>query len=395
VVSRDELNARQLAELAALDCILAREPVGEKHLELAALVDSVRAGAPQMEREFAARLDATIAQRVAGSSARRVRIPRPSLRRLAFAGGGLVAAAVALTIVISGGLLNGGNGGVSNFRPPPRTSVPKLATPNADAHAHGLAPTATFGATASPAPAGVTGSLNSGAPVAGSAHGRLVARGSTLTLATSPATMQAVANQVVAATEQQGGVVESSNVEIQGSASYASFSLAVPSGRLGSLIASLSGLASVRALTQSTNDITDGYNQETARLADSVAERAALLKQLAIAATAADATSIQHQIDALGRRIAAEHRAIDRLLNEGHTATVQVNVVPGASTRHSSVGGPLSRAFHNALHALEEILAIALIALAIVLPFALTALALWWAAASLRQRARERAMRTA
>ena len=396
-MSRDELNTRQLAELDALDRILAREPVGEEHLELAALVDSVRAGAPQMDRDFAARLDASIAQRLAGSHARRVRLPRPSPRRLAFAGGGLVAAAVAVTIVISSGLLNGGSVGVSNLSPPPRTSLPGLATPGA-AHARTLTPsgvTATFGVTASPSPAGAGASSNSAAALAPSARGRLVQRGSTLTIATSPATMQGVANQIVAATEQQGGVVESSNVEIQGAASYASFSLAVPSGRLGSLIARLSGLASVRGLTQSTHDITDGYNQETARLADSVAERAALLKQLAVAATAADATSIQHQIDALGHRIAAEHRAIDRLLNEGHTATLQVNVVPGPSTKHSAAAGPLTRAFHKALHALEEILAIALIALAIVLPFALCALALWWAAASLRQRARERAMRTA
>lgn len=393
-MSRDELNAQQLAELAALDRILAREPVGEEHLELAALVDSVRAGAPQMDGDFAARLDATIAQRVAGSRARHARLPRLGLRRLAFAGGGLVAAAVALTIVISGGLLNGGSVGTQHrSRGPVRVLGPALAP--SGKLARPAVPTTTFGVTATPAPAASGGASNSATSVAGSAHGRLVQRGSTLTLATAPATMQAVANHVVAATEQQGGVVESSNVEIQGSASYASFSLAVPSGRLGSLIATLSGLASVRSLTQNTTDITDGYNQETARLADSVAERAALLKQLAVAATAADATSIQHQIDALGRRIAAEHRAIDRLLNEGHTATVQVNVVPGASTRHSSAGGPLSRAFDKALHALEEILAIALIALAIVLPFALTALALWWAAATLRQRARERAMRTA
>ena len=395
-MSRDELNAGQLAELAALDRILAREPVGEEHLELAALVDSVRAGAPRMEADFAARLDATIAERVAGSRASRIRLPRPSVRRLAFAGGSLVAAALALAIVISSGLLNGG-GGVPTLRSP-TTLVPKLATPNA-AHARTLAPsgvTASFGASASPAPAGVSGSSNSAAPAAPNARGRLVQRGSTLTLATSPATMQGVANQLVAATERQGGVVESSNVEIQGAASYANFSLAVPSGRLGSLIARLSELASVRGLTQSTHDITDGYNQETARLADSVAERAALLKQLAIAATAADATSIQHQIDALGHRIAAEHRAIDRLLTEGHTATLQVDIVPGASTRHHSVAaGPLSRAFHDALRALEDILAIALIALAIVLPFALSALALWWAATTLRQRARERAIRTA
>jgi hypothetical protein len=59
-VSRDELNARELEELAALDLILAREPVGEEHLELAALVDSVRAGAPTMAPAFAERLDAQL-----------------------------------------------------------------------------------------------------------------------------------------------------------------------------------------------------------------------------------------------------------------------------------------------------------------------------------------------
>ncbi len=405
-MSRDELNARQLAELAALDRILAREPVDEEHLELAALVDSVRAGAPRMDPEFDARLDAQITQRIARK--RRLPLARPSMRRLAFAGGGVVAAAVALTIVISSGLLGGGGVGGQKGAPGPLTSggpelaTPKSTPPNAVERRHTLTPT---GVTAAFGPAGGTGStqvahapsaaLNGASAQRGPAQPRLVQRFSTLTLASSIATMQAVANQIVVATEHLGGVVESSDVNIQGPSSYASFSLRVPSGRLASLIANLSALASVRALTQSTVDITDGYNQETARLADSVAERAALLKKLATAATSAEATSIQQQIDALGHRIAAEHRAIDALLKEGHTATLQVNVVRGASAKHSSTAGPLSSAFHKALHALEEILAIALIAFAIVLPFALSAFALWWAGATLRQRARERAIKTA
>jgi archaellum component FlaG (FlaF/FlaG flagellin family) len=402
VVSRDELTARELAELAALDRILDREPVGEEHLELAALVDSVRAGAPRMDPEFAARLDAQIAGRV--TRKRRLPVARPSMRRLTLAGGGVVAAAVALTIVISSGVLNGGTN-VPNLSPPPSTgsqfATPKSSTPNAAERRHTLAPT---GATPAVGPAAVSGStalahppsaVDGASAQGGAAQPRLVQRGSTLTLASSAATMQAVANQIVVATEQQGGVVQSSDVNIQGPSSYASFSLRVPSGRLAPLIANLSALASVRALTQSTVDITDGYNQETARLADSIAERAALLKKLATVATSAEATTIQQQIDALGHRIAAEHRAISVLLNEGHTATLQVNVVRGASATHSSTAGPLSSAFHKALHALEEILAIALIALAIVLPFALSALAVWWAGASLRQRARERAIKTA
>src|SRR5450755_1792816 len=118
VVSRDELNASQLAELAALDRILAREPVDEEHLELAALVDSVRASAPRMGSDFAAHLDSQITSALDRSGARRLRVPRLGLRRLAFASGGVVAAAVALTIVISGGLLDG----ASN---PPTRSTPR------------------------------------------------------------------------------------------------------------------------------------------------------------------------------------------------------------------------------------------------------------------------------
>ena len=130
------------------------------------------------------------------------------------------------------------------------------------------------------------------------------------------------------------------------------------------------------------------------RLADNEAVRASLLKQLAVAATTASETSLQQQLNRVQARIAAEHHAIDSLLTEGHTAVLYVNVVPGAGAKHSTVG-PLGAAFNRALHALEEILAIALIALAIALPFALCALALWWAASGIRQRARERAMRTA
>jgi hypothetical protein len=388
VVSRDELNARELDELAALDRILAREPVGEEHLELAALVDSVRAGAPTITPDFAERLDARLEALRQPRRLRRLRDARTRVRRLAFAGGGLVAAAVAFTIVISSGVFGGGSSqnaprALHNF------SGAAVATPAAPGGAASATPRAAVGASAS-APATLLGPQ--ALPVGGA--GRLVERRSTLTLATTPATLQAVANQIVTATEQEGGVVANSSVAVQGSASYANFELQVPSGHLAPLISTLSGLAGVRGLNQTTRDITDGYDKERALLADREAERASLLKQLATAATAASETSLQRQLNRVEARIAAEHHTIDMLLTEGHTAVLYVNVVPGASAKHSTVG-PLGSAFNRALHALEEILALALIALAIALPFALCALALWWAASGIRQRARERAMRTA
>lgn len=360
-MSRDELS-----ELAALDRILAREPVAEEHLELAALVDSVRAGVPRMDPAFRARLDARLAGR-----------RRPSPRRwhaLTLAGGGAVAAAVALAIVISSGLLDGASGNA------PRVNSPALSN-SLPRHAATLAPTV-----------GAVPTSN----YAAKASPRLVHKDASLTLASSPASMQHVADEVVAATEHAGGVVENSSVQMQGALSHASFSLQVPSGRLGGLIATLSSLANVRSLVQNTQDITGGYDAEQARLADSVAERAALLKQLATVATASQATLIQQQLSRLAERIAAEHRAIDALLGQGHQGTLAVAIVPGAAAAaHASSGGPLTTAFHRALHALEQILALALVALAIALPFAVCALALWWGVANVRARARERAIRMA
>jgi hypothetical protein len=379
-VSRHE-DDRRLAELEALDRILAREPVGEEHLELAALVESVRAGAPRMSPEFETALAARFAPR------QRRHMPRVGLRSLALASGGLVAAAVALTILLSGSVRNDLFGSGTHKQPAPaalapRTHAPAVATPAIGSGSVAGA-TSSFGANA-PAPT----------PSAGTAA-RLVQKASQLTLSAPPSQIQGVANHVVAATEQQGGVVESSNVDIQGSSSYAAFELRVPSGRLGQLIASLSALANVRSLNQSTQDLQDSYDRETALLSQHRGQLAALRKQLASAATETQAASLRSQIAAMQHRIAIERETIGRLRSEGANATLAVELVAGAASKHAHAGGTLGNAARDALHALEEILAIALVVLAIVLPFALTALAVWWAGASLRQRSRERALRAA
>jgi hypothetical protein len=380
-VSRDERNAAELAELAALELILERRPVGEEHLELAALVDSVRANAPSIDAEFEERLAARFAHRERRGLARRPAWLRPG--RLALAGGGgLVAAAVALTIVLSGGVRHDIFGGGSPVHARDligRSSTPAVAAPSNSAGATALAP----------APAAA-------APLAGFGSSRLVAKGSDLTLATPAGRIQGVANGIVTATEQEGGVVEHSNVSIHGSSSFASFDLQVPSGHLGRLIATLSGLASVRSLNQTTQDITSPYQRERALLAQRLAALASLRKQLATAASAADASALRKRIGTVEFRIAVERATIARLQSQASNSTLAVDVVAGAaSAKHKHSSGTLASAYHDALHALEEILAIALIALAIALPFALTALALWWAASSIRQRARERAIRAA
>jgi hypothetical protein len=214
-----------------------------------------------------------------------------------------------------------------------------------------------------------------------------------LTLASAPDQMQSVANEVVADTQQLGGIVEGSNVAVHGVSSYASFSLSVPSARLDRLLAALSSLANVRSLDQSTSDITDSYDQATTQLADERAQRASLIKALAAAATLTEEQTIQQKINRLDSAIAASAQHVGALLTRGHNASVSVQIVAAsAGAVGGGGGGPVNRALNDALAVLDVVLAIALVVLAIVIPIGLVALGLWWATAALRQRSRERVL---
>jgi hypothetical protein len=396
-VSRDDPRPDAREELDALERILAREPVGEEHLELAALVDSVRADAPRMDPEFAARLDAAVERRLA----RRRRLPRPALSpsRLALAGGGLVAAAVAFTIVITSGVLDRGTGTPA----PPLGGASQHAATRPPLHSPASAPTksATAGPTKARSPVNATAPApahSAPAPSVSFASGgaRLVHRTSALVLATGAGSLAHVADEIVALTERQSGVVASSYVDVQGAASRASFSLRVPSARLHTLIAGLSSLASVRSLTQDTNDVTSGDDRVLAVLSARRSERATLARRLAHAASIAQSLALRRRIAVLDGLIAWDVRSVAAFEALGRTAALHVDLKVDATPKGAAGGGgggPLAGASRTALRALEELLAVALVALAIALPVALCALALWWGAAAVRQRSRERALR--
>jgi len=393
-MSRSDLTPDERAELEALDAIIAGDPIGDDQLELAALVEAVRRTAPALDDAGRARIDARVDR---ARTRRRRRAQRQRGRpRLALAGGTLVALAVALAAVVGSGMLGGSTpragDRVGTGRPGPR---PANAPPARGTRAAGAA--VGGGASAAPEASKALTSLpphGHGALLAPDRNpaGRLVARTTSLTLATPPGQMQAVANEVVSDTQRFGGIVESSNVAVHGRSSYSSFSLSVPSTHLAALIGALSSLAGVRSLDQSTSDITDRYNQARALLADERAQRAGLLKALAAATSLTQEQQIQHRIDRLDGRIAAAAAHVDGLLSRGRNAKLAVALVAGGAAGAAAGGGPVSRALHDALSVLDVALAVVLVALAILLPLALVGLALWWAAAGLRQRARERAL---
>jgi hypothetical protein len=388
-MSRNSLDPTAVAELAALDALLAGEPVDEEHLELAALVDSVRAQAPAFTAASAARVDA----RLAGARAprrRRATAPRP---RLALAGGTALALAIALAAVIGSGVLSGGAG----------HTAPPLEPRSGAVGAGGALHSFTVTPTASPGIVGATGSTTSqkSAAAVGNAarplpntnpSTRLVARNASLTLATTPAQMQTVANEVVSSAGRLGGIVESSNVSVRGMASYASFTLSVPSGRLASLIGALSSLAAVHSLDQGTSDITNTYDAAAATVAEEKAEHHGLLRALAAATTLAEQQAIEARISALDAKLAAASHRVGLLRSRGHNARVAVAIVPTRPVAGAGAGGPVNRALNDALAVLDVALAVALVALALLLPAGLVAIALWWTTVSLRQRSRERAL---
>jgi hypothetical protein len=406
-MSRNDRSPQASAELSALDAILAGEAVSEEHLELAALVASVRGTSPVLDEGGRARLDARIEKLRSARSAGRRHPPRLRPGRIALAGGPLVALLVAVAVVLGSGVLNGSKSTPklpSGLAPAlhAHSAIPKIA-PAVGGPATTLAPasgpTSTTGTELSPA-AGASaiapaarGSTNLASNNTNPSN-RLVARGASLTLASSPAQLQGVANEVVSSTQRLGGIVESSNVSVHGLSSYASFSLSVPSARLAQLISTLSSLTAVRSLDQSASDITNSYDQASTQLADEKAQRQALTRALAQASTLTQAQTIQQKIAAEDSAIAATTDHVGALLTRGHNAGVSVQIVATSAAAGAGGSGPVKRALNDSLAVLDVALAIALVALAIVLPVGLVALLLFWAASAVRQRARERALAT-
>jgi hypothetical protein len=315
-----ELSPEARVELQALDAILAREPVGEEQLELAALVDSVRGDAPALTEDAAARIEARVFARRGLAGSERRRSVRP---QLALAGGSLLAVAVAGVIVLSSGLLSTKSPGASTLSP--------ALGPQSAQTSHPTTPPASGGAVL-PAVSGAAkgGAAKSGGtaptPLAVKPAGRLLSQAASLALVAPAPRLQSVAAAIAARTRTVGGVVESSNVTLRGGASHASFKLSVASADLSRLIASLSRLGAVRSLTRASSDITERYEEAQAGLAAEQTARAALIKELAAAGTRTAPPSIQLRITTLDGEVALASEHLDALASSARTATISVSV---------------------------------------------------------------------
>jgi hypothetical protein len=257
----------------------------------------------------------------------------------------------------------------------------------------GSAKTAAADSTASAGGSELASPATQAAPAVPAAPTRRVERSTGLELSTSRSDVQSVADDVIAATQRFGGIVESSQISSSDAEASAVFSLRIPTRRLDDAIAALSRLAHVASLSQGSTDITGSFASAADRLRDARAERRALLKALARATTTQAVDALKARLRDNRSQISATKGELNSLRRRANLARVDV-AVEGNGHKGSSVGGSWTPgdAAGDALRVLEVSAGVLLIGLAGAVPLALLGGAAALAARSSRRRRRESAL---
>jgi hypothetical protein len=378
-----------LSELeAALDGT-AEGPRADSWRELRA---DVRALAPPMNPAFERELGERIAERRARAAPKQPHRPKQPYRRLgwlhrpsrrALAGVSVVCTVIAVVLI------------VAPWRPAGHVVESYSKSPSIAAHADNAGQSSGTVASA-PAAAANKGSAlaqgdlvpASGAPAAMSA--RVQQLGASISLATTPGEVQAVADRVSQLATSDGGYTQSSHVNTGEDAGEASLTLNLPSAKLSAALTSLGRLAPVRAESQTLQDITNTYDADRQRLSDATAERQALLRALAKASTEGEIDSLRERLAQAGGAIAQANTALRAVSQRASTSEVEVTVIGDKSV--GSEGLTLNRGLHDAGRVLVVTLAVLLIAAAILVPLALVIFALAGGRRAWRRHQRERVL---
>ncbi len=405
--SEDEIiDPTVAAQLAAIDATLAGEPVDPSHAELAELALLLAAGRPEPDRGFAAELDEQVAGRFGSSSD-----PAPGRRGFSWPSIPVLGSALAASVAAVVAVVSLGSGAPKQFASETAKTPQTVSTASAASAASPQVPAAVarrlapLGGVASNAVSRSTASsVRSFAPSVGSAtvvpsaNGRKIVQSAQLALNTAPTRVDDVAQEIFDVVGSVHGIVSRSNVTATGgSDGYAHFELSLPSASLPDAMARLSRLryASVASRTDNTQDVNGSFVSAGRRLSDAQALRTALLKQLAVATTATQVSSLRTQIRDAEGAIAQAQADLRSLNHRVNFSTVSVSVAAAQATptpAPQSSGFTLHRALHDAGRVLTVAAGVALITLAVLVPVGLVGLLGWWIALTLRRRRREHAL---
>ena len=388
-------------DLAAIDATLGGQPVEADLAELAELVLVLRDERPHPRPAFVEELDDRLAKGFprteadagAKTASKPPRFwPGVKARRLPLAFGSAAALLIVVTAVVSSGVLSSSDGGRQNAPAagggagaagkavsPATAPRPELAMPSTAAQSDSAVPRSALRAT--------------GGGVRPDVRTRLQDRDAALVLATPRKDVEDAADGVIEVADRYQGFVLRSNVSggDRGRAG-ATLELRIPSDRLQPALRDLSALAHVRSRTQTTQDITARFVSARSRLNEAVAERRALLRQLAKATTANETASIRARLRLVNRRIAEVRSDLRSLRNRVNFSTVSVAIEADESIEASGGNWTPGDALRDARDILRTTLGILLVSLAVLLPLVALSLVAWFAARGVRRGYRERAL---
>ena len=371
-------------ELEAIDIALRADPVDPDLAELGRLAFELRAERPVPEREFAAELDRRLhagflaaADKQAPSDGRQ-RARRP---RLALAFGGAAAVFIAVTAVISSGVLESTSVTPKSGRVEERQTGRDLSAGAGSQDSARSAPEALSVSPPAPRRQGLVPGVRR----------REVERQVSLTLAAPRGEIERVADDVIAVTDRYRGFVLSSTVSGGDRREEASIELRIPAARLQPALADLSELAHVRSRTQASEDVTAAVSSLRSRLRDAHAERSSLLRRLERATTDGESAAIRARMRIVSRRIARTRSSFRAQRNRVDYAAVAVAVEVDARSGKDGSWTP-GDALDDARGILGTTVGIAVVTIAVVLPASLLVLLGWAGWRQARGRLRERAL---
>ena len=354
------MTSPEAAELEAVDAALAGREVAPEHAALGELALLLRDERPEPTLRWTEQLD----RQVKAGFQR----PRRRLRdRVPGWVAPLAATAVLLTpVALAAVLLPGGSDDSEG---------------GGDSASSGAAITEAAPDFAPPAPGGD--------PSSDGRRSRAVQRSASLTLAAPSREIDAVAAGAGRVAADLGGFVASSSIS---STDGGRLELRVPSDRLDTAIQRLSRLGDVRELSRESLDITSQSVSARERLGDARAERRSLLRQLAAATTLNETESLRARLRIVSREIASARSAVRRVDNRARFADVGVTLTATRGAAEPGGAWTPRDALDDALRVLEVTAGVALVAAAVLLPFALAGALAALTRRGLHRRRRERAL---
>jgi uncharacterized protein DUF4349 len=236
----------------------------------------------------------------------------------------------------------------------------------------------------------MTSASGGGSGVAPGARVRRIERSAAITLASDPADFDDLSDEIFRTADRRDGfVLQSSFTQGEEGLSNGFFELRVPSGQLQQTLNDLSGLATVRARSESGTDVTAPFVSVRDRLRTARALRTSLLNRLEVAFTDTAVAALRQRLEIVGNRIDRLREQLRGMRERTEFATVTVELVDEDT---GAASGETDEAVDDAIGSLQDIFNFLIRAVGILLPIGLAVGIGWLVATRARKRARDRAL---